>query len=84
MIEVCTVMQIDNGFLLRFYGSENHSGDPRVDNYIYCKDHKEIAEMLVSKRVAEKLLETEKLREAEKPPRAEPVQQEIRFQDQPF
>ena len=71
MIEVCTVMQIDNGFLLRFYGSENHSGDPRADNYIYCKDHKEIAEMLVSKRVAEKL-------------RSEPVQQELPLDEPPF
>ena len=64
------IYQIENGFLLQLASPEGS-----CKTMIYCKDHKEIAEVLVSKRVAEKLREY-----------SPPVQQELKFDtnDQPF
>lgn len=47
MTPIGKIYQIENGFLLEL---DEHT-------VIYCKDHKEIAEMIISKRVAEKLRE---------------------------
>ena len=47
------IYQIENGFLLKLASLESFEDlDAPV---IYCQDHKELAEVLISKRVAEKL-----------------------------
>lgn len=70
MLRIGTIIQIENGFLLEL---ENNKGSPK--NVLYAKDHKEIADLLISKRVAEKLREYNP-----------PVQQELTLDpnDQPF
>jgi len=70
MVRIGMIIQIENGFLLELYNSEGET-----KTLLYGKDHKEIADLLISKRVAEKLREY--------PP---PVQQELKFDtnDQPF
>jgi hypothetical protein len=50
MIPIGTIYQIDNGFVLEV---QSHEGYQK--SMIYCKNHKEIADTIVSKRVAEML-----------------------------
>lgn len=61
MQEVGTIYQIDNGFLLKV-----PHGDSAADSMIYCKDHKAIADTIISKRVSELM-------------KSGPVQQELPF-----
>lgn len=51
MVSIGTIYQIENGFLLEVQPNE----DFQRKSMIFCKDHKEIADTIVSKRVAEML-----------------------------
>lgn len=48
--------KIDNGYIVRVRSADLYVNDGRVPVLHYCKDHKEIADYIVSKHAMDKLI----------------------------